>query len=98
DGKEGGIAMCHALRTGKLIWRERLDSGDVSASPVLIDDKIYVASEQGDVLVYEAAPQFKLLAKNSLGEAIFATPAVADDRLYIRGAQHLFCIAKTARK
>lgn len=97
DGKEGGIAMCHALKTGKLIWRERLDCGDVSASPVLIDGKIYVSSEQGDVLVYEAGPQYKLLAKNTLGEAIFATPAIADDRLYIRGAQHLFCIAKTVK-
>jgi outer membrane protein assembly factor BamB len=98
DGKEGGIAMCHALKTGKLIWRERLDCGDVSASPVLIDGKIYVCGEQGDVIVYEAAPKFKLLAKNTMGEAVFATPAVAEDRLYIRGAQHLFCIAKAAGK
>jgi outer membrane protein assembly factor BamB len=98
DGKDGGIAMCHALKTGKEIWHKRLDCGDVSASPVLIDGKIYLCSEQGEVYVYEAGPSYTLLAQNPIGESIFATPAVADDRLFIRGAKHLLCIAKSAGK
>jgi hypothetical protein len=44
--------------------------------------------------VYPAAPAFKLLAKNSLGEGVRATPAVSNGRLFIRGDQHLFCIGK----
>jgi len=55
---------------------------------------VYVACEDGEVFVYPAAPAFKLLAKNSLGEGVRATPAVSNGRLLIRGDQHLFCIGK----
>jgi outer membrane protein assembly factor BamB len=63
---------------------------------VLIDGKVYAPSEQGDVYVFEAAPTYKLLAKNSLGEPVFASPAVANGRLYVRGRQHLFCVGRPA--
>jgi outer membrane protein assembly factor BamB len=70
----------------------------MTASPVLIDGKIFAINETGTVFVLAAAPTFKLLAKNALGEPVLATPAVADNRLYIRGAEHLFCITKAADK
>ena len=66
----------------------------MSASPILIDGKIYAASEDGYVYVYPVAPTFKLLARNAVGEGIMATPAVADNRLYIRGKTHLYCIGQ----
>jgi outer membrane protein assembly factor BamB len=88
-----GFAGCYEAETGKKVWFERLE-GDFTASPVLIDGKIYAANEQGDVFVIAAAPTFQLLAKNALGELIRATPAVADQRLFIRGQQQLFCIGK----
>jgi outer membrane protein assembly factor BamB len=87
------IAQCHVARTGELVWSERL-SGKFSASPVLIDGKVYAINERGDVYVFEAAPKFKLLAKNALDEGVMASPAVADGRLFIRGKEHLFCIGK----
>jgi outer membrane protein assembly factor BamB len=68
------------------------------ASPVLIDGKVYISSDKGDVYVFEAAPKYHLLAKNSLGEPVFASPAVANGRLYVRGQQHLFCIGRPAEK
>jgi len=92
-----GIAACHVAATGEPVWNERLGSA-FFASPVLIDGKIYAINENGTVYVLEAAPTFKLLAKNVVGEPVKATPAVADNRLLIRGAQHLFCIGKPAEK
>jgi outer membrane protein assembly factor BamB len=68
----------------------------VTASPVLVDGKIYATGEDGQVYVFAAATTYKLLAKNSLGEPVVATPAFADGRLYFRGKEHLFCIGKTA--
>jgi outer membrane protein assembly factor BamB len=65
---------------------------------VLIDGKVYAPSEKGDVYVFEAAPKYRLLAKNSLGEPVFASPAVANGRLYVRGEHHLFCIGPPAAK
>lgn len=92
---DGGIAACHVAKTGENVWTERL-GGAVSSSPVLVDGKIYAVTEDGDVHVFLAAPAFKRLAKNSLGEPAFASPAVADGRLFIRGKSHLFCISKGA--
>jgi outer membrane protein assembly factor BamB len=92
-----GIASCREARTGKTVWDRRLQ-GPVTASPLLIDGKIYAVTERGDVYVFAAATSFKLLAKNSVGEPVLATPAVADNRLFIRGENHLFCIGKAAKQ
>src|SRR5262249_41547425 len=88
-----GDAECYRLKTGENVWTERL-GGDVFASPVLINGKVYAINGDGDVFVFAAAPKFQLLAKNAVGEKVIATPAVADNRLYVRGKNNLFCIAK----
>jgi outer membrane protein assembly factor BamB len=90
-----GIAACHVAKTGAEVWSERLGNADVTASPVLIDGKIYAINEAGTVFVFPAATTFKLLGKTSMGEGVMATPAVADNRLFIRGKNNLFCIGKT---
>jgi outer membrane protein assembly factor BamB len=88
-------AVCVEAKTGKEVWNERLGgSAQVTASPVLIDGKIYSVADDGKVYVFAAGPKFDLLAKNDLKEAVSASPAVADGKLYIRGANHLFCIGK----
>jgi hypothetical protein len=58
----------------------------------------YVANEDGDVFVLKAGPKYELLAKNSVGEPVLATPALAGDLLLVRGAKHLFAIAEAERK
>src|SRR5262249_52765634 len=89
---DGGIAACHEAKTGKELWKERL-GGAISASPVLIDGKVYAPSEDGNVYVFAATTTFKLLAKNQMGVGrLMATPAVADNRLYIRSEKELICI------
>ncbi len=92
---DAGFAACHVARTGKEIWSVRLNA-KMTASPVLIDGKIYAVADDGKVFVFAAAPEFKLLARNTIGEAVSASPAVANERLYVRGHQHLFCIGKPA--
>jgi outer membrane protein assembly factor BamB len=88
-----GIAGCYEAATGKEVWTQRL-SGEFRSSPVLIDGKVYLASDRGEVYIYPATGSYQLLARNSLGEGVTASPAVADGRLYIRGKEHLFCIGK----
>jgi outer membrane protein assembly factor BamB len=92
-----GGAGCLVAATGESVWEQRL-TGGTSASPVLIDGKVYTVDEKGVVTVFAASPTFQQLAKNDLGESVLATPAVADNRLYIRGRNHLFCIGKPATK
>ena len=89
-----GFAGCFDAKTGKKIWYERLAETACTASPILIGDKIYAGTEQGDVFVLAAEPTFKVLAVNALGERSLATPAVADGRFFVRGASSLFCYGK----
>jgi outer membrane protein assembly factor BamB len=96
---DSGYAGCYEVRTGKRLWFERLAEETFYASPLLIDGKIYAASDSGDVYVVAAEPKYRLLARNDLGgEHIRATPAVANGRLYVRGERNLFCIGKTGGK
>jgi outer membrane protein assembly factor BamB len=91
-----GVAACLDPRTGTEVWSEELSKTriGVTASPVLIDGRIYAINEMGTVYVLAAAPKFQLLAKNVVDEPVMASPAVADGRLFIRGKTHLYCIGK----
>ena len=94
---DDGFASCHDARTGDEKWTKRL-SGHFSSSPVLIDGKVYATNEEGDVYVFEANPkEYKPLAKNRLGEGVISSPAVSNNRLYIRGASDLICVGKSGK-
>jgi outer membrane protein assembly factor BamB len=93
-----GIATCHLANSGEEVWSERLDAAGFTASPILVDGKIYAVANNGSVHVYEAAAKFKVLAKNAVGEHVSSTPAVANNLLFIRGDKHLFCIGKPSAK
>jgi outer membrane protein assembly factor BamB len=91
---DNGNALCIEAKTGKRAWMARM-AGNVSASPVLIDGKVYVLDEKGDGYVFAASPKgLQVLATNRVGETILATPAVVDGKLYIRGQKHLYCVGK----
>ncbi|WP_231846407.1 PQQ-binding-like beta-propeller repeat protein [Rhodopirellula baltica] len=80
-----GVAYCWRTMDGKQMWRSRLFGGGISASPVLVNNRIYVGSEEGKIFVFKASPdRFDLVAENNTGDSIFATPVPVDDRLLIR--------------
>jgi outer membrane protein assembly factor BamB len=70
--------------------RERLP--DFYASPVCVNDRLYCISKKGVVFVLAASEAFEMLARNSLGEMTYATPAIADGRMYLRTYAHLISI------
>jgi outer membrane protein assembly factor BamB len=94
-----GVLSCYQGKTGERIYRERV-GGTVAtpftASPLAADGKLYLTSEDGDVYVVKAGPQFELLAKNPLGEVVMATPAVSEGTLYFRTLSHLLAIGEKA--
>jgi outer membrane protein assembly factor BamB len=95
---DGGMATCAELRTGKVVWSERafpnLTEGTyVLASLLLVGDNVVAMAETGEAVVFQTSPAgYEEVSRNRLGESVSATPAAADGRLYIRGAEHLFCI------
>ena len=84
---DNGVAYCWRTRDGKQMWKKRLFGGGISASPLLVQNRFYVATESGDVFVIAAIPdRFELLEENPSGDSIFASPVVVDDCLYLRTA------------
>ena len=90
-----GIAYCAAADTGKVVYEERVPrAGQVYASPVLADGKLYYVSRTGQTFVLAAGPRYELLAVNSLADrsAFNASPAVTGGRLLLRSDRFLYCI------
>ena len=89
-----GIFDAYDVKSGTEIYRERIPhhGSGFSASPVLAGGRIYLSSEDGDVFVVQAGSTFKLIARNSMGEPLMATPAISDGTMYVRGQYHLFAI------
>jgi len=90
--RNGGLLTCLDAKTGKELFAPaRLGPGGMYyASPVAGDGKVYIAADAGFMIVLMAADHFEVLAENDLGEAIAATPALADGTLYVRSARHLW--------
>jgi outer membrane protein assembly factor BamB len=63
-----------------------------TASPVAFEGKILMTSEDGDTYMVKAGPKHEILGTNSVGEAVYASPAIADGRIFIRGEKNLYCI------
>src|SRR5262249_38378895 len=91
-----GIMTCIDALTGKVVYeggRPPIPS-TFFASPVAYDGKILLTSEDGDSFVIRSGPVHEVLATNSVGEAVYASPAIANGTIYIRGERHLFAIRK----
>lgn len=88
---DAGMATCLQAATGGLVWQQRL-GGAVSASPVAAAGRVYVVGDNGETTVLAAGPEFRVLARNPLGEKVQASPAIADGRIYLRTEHHLFAI------
>jgi outer membrane protein assembly factor BamB len=84
------------LRTGTDIYRQRLEyvGSGYSASPVAADGKIYLSSEDGEMIVVAAGREFKPLATNSMGELLMATPALSGGAMFVRTAQSVVAIGR----
>jgi outer membrane protein assembly factor BamB len=89
-----GLVTCLDAKTGAVKYeggRVPVPAGFM-ASPVAYDGKIVLFSEDGDAFVLKAGPVHEVLRTNALGEPIFASPALSEGRLFIRGARHLYCV------
>jgi outer membrane protein assembly factor BamB len=89
-----GVLDAYDVRTGAEIYRQRLPlvGSGYSASPVAADGRLYLANEDGEMLVIAAGRSFRHLSTNSMGELLMATPALSDGRMFVRSSASLFAI------
>jgi len=89
--KDGGLVFCRVAETGELLYSERMGAlGYYYSSPVAADNKVYIASADGVVVVLDAGEELKILATNKLDGAILATPAIVEGNIYVRTESHLY--------
>ena len=90
------ILTCVDAATGTAHFdQERLTGvSGVYASPVGIQDRIYLPSQNGATVVFKKAKNLEVLAVNKLEDEFDASPAIVGDDLYLRGHRHLYCIAE----
>lgn len=89
---DSGILTCMDASTGKGIYRERV-GGNFFASPIVADGKIIALSREGELVMAKPGDTFEILGRSKIGEGASATPAVANNRLYLRTDSHLICVA-----
>lgn len=95
-----GIAECLDLKTGKVVWEERIKGKGPKSSSwssmLLAGDNIYVLNQSGDTAIIRATPKFELIGVNAIeNELTNASHAVSDGQIFIRTHKHLWCIAET---
>lgn len=95
--EQRGVAYCAKVESGEITYEERLSrAGQVYASALLAEGRVYYLTREGKTFVLEAKPEFKQLAVNDLNDrGVFnASPAVDGSRLLIRSDKFLYCVGK----
>ena len=89
---DAGIATCLDVGAGKRLWQKRLP-GAYTASPIAADHRVYFVNEAGLTIVVDATTDHYVeLARNEIGEPVYASPSLSQGDLYLRGVRHLYCI------
>jgi len=93
---DGGALTCLDARTGEVRYDgERLPSpARFTASPVAVQGHLLLTSEEGDTFIVKAGPNHEFVRKNPLGERVFASLALAEGHIFIRGETNLYCIGR----
>jgi outer membrane protein assembly factor BamB len=86
-----GKVHCIDVTNGNILWIENM--GIQYSSPVIANGLVYMPNDNGVITVIKPGPKFEYVAKNSIGEKMFASPGISNGKIYLRGYQHLFCIS-----
>lgn len=106
DGKlftltDNGMISAFNIKTGEPYFhQQRLPKPyNFKASPIGANGKLYLASEDGDVIVLKLGEKYEVLATNTLAEQMFiASPIVVGGELFLRSQNQLFCISESKTK
>ena len=88
-----GFLHCLDVNTGKPYWTHDLLAA-IWGSPIVIDGKVYLGDEDGDVVVLEASREKKLIAEMTMGTSVYSTPVPANRTLFIMSRNQLWALAE----
>jgi outer membrane protein assembly factor BamB len=85
-----GLVHCIEVATGNIMWTENL--GKQYSSAVLANGLVYMPNDEGVVTVIKPGTKFEMVAQNSIGEKMNASPAISNGKIYLRGDKNIYCI------
>lgn len=91
-----GFLHCLDAKTGKVYWVHDMLAA-IWGSPMVIDGKVYLGDEDGDVAVLEAAKEKKLIAEMNMGSSVYSTPVPAHGTLFIANRNELWALAESKK-
>ena len=93
---DSGILLSIDPATGNVLKQGRLKGAidKYFASPVAADGKVILVSQDGTVSVVDAKGEWEILSVNPLGDEVYATPALADGKIYLRTKSTLYAFAR----
>jgi outer membrane protein assembly factor BamB len=100
-----GLFHCLDAKTGKVNWTHDLFAA-TWGSAMILGDKVYVGDEEGKISIFglssdpavamkkeDGSDEYQPLYQIEMGNAVYSTPVVAKNVLYISNKSHLFAIA-----
>ena len=90
---DNNILRAYDVQSGKKAYERRLGQlKTVAASPLMIDDKLLVVDETGNAILLNALDEFSPIGGGKLDDTFWATPSIANNSIYLRGIDGLYCI------
>lgn len=89
---DSGVAHCFDAASGEVVWEERMR--EHHASLVSADGHVFFINDFGTLRAVKPGPSYELVAESEIGEKVFASPALSEGQIFVRGSQTLFCLGK----
>lgn len=86
-----GLVHCVDAKTGKAHWTHDMLAASW-ASPLIVENRVYIGDEDGDVTIFELSSQKNIVAEVSMNNSVYSTPVVANNTLFISNKDQLFAI------
>jgi outer membrane protein assembly factor BamB len=91
-----GVVHCLDAKTGKAHWTHDMFAASW-ASPLIVENRVFIGDEDGDISIFELSAEKNLIAEVSMLSAVYTTPIVANDTLFIANRNRIFAIQQGAQ-
>lgn len=91
-----GFLHCLDAKTGKPYWVHDMLAA-IWGSPMIIDGKVYLGDEDGDLAVLDASKEKKLIAEMNMESSVYATPVASNGMLFIANRNKLFALTESKK-
>jgi outer membrane protein assembly factor BamB len=91
-----GFLHCLDAKTGQPLWIHDMFAA-IWGSPIVIDDKVYLGDEDGDITVLQHGKELKVVSEMNMGSSVYSTVVPANGTMFIMNRNQLFAIAEGAQ-